>query len=62
MLTRRIRGFCVVRDLRNFRVHSHRSLSPRYAARGDPWGHEKDIVANRWPDARLYHVACRSDH
>jgi hypothetical protein len=22
--------------------------------RGDPWGHEKDIVANRWPDTGLY--------
>jgi hypothetical protein len=63
MLTRRgFRGFCVVRALRNYRVHCHRSGSPRCAGGDHARRHAKDLVANRRSGAGLYDDPRGSDH
>jgi hypothetical protein len=51
--TTRIRGFRVMRDLRNYGVCCYCSVGPRCAARSGRRRHAKDLVADRRSDAGL---------
>ena len=59
--TARIRGYCLVRIVRNYRACCRRSVGPNHAARSDGWRHAKDFIADGRPGAGLYDAACRSD-
>ena len=46
VVTASVRGICIVRNLRNYRVRCHRSVSPRCATHTHGRRYAKDFVAN----------------